>query len=71
MSHAAGGPQVVALGGGHGLAATIRAARCYASRTTAVASPSTLILGAANRDVDGISTFTPLRVNVQNGSSAW
>jgi uncharacterized cofD-like protein len=29
-------PQVVAVGGGHGLAATIRAARRYAGRTTAV-----------------------------------
>jgi uncharacterized cofD-like protein len=33
---AAGGPRVVALGGGHGLAATIRAVRRYASCTTAV-----------------------------------
>ena len=32
----AGGPRVVAVGGGHGLAATIRAARHYAARTTAV-----------------------------------
>jgi uncharacterized cofD-like protein len=30
------GPRVVALGGGHGLAATIRAVRPYAARTTAV-----------------------------------
>jgi uncharacterized cofD-like protein len=30
------GPRVVALGGGHGLAATIRAVRRYAARTTAV-----------------------------------
>jgi uncharacterized cofD-like protein len=30
------GPRVVALGGGHGLAATIRAVRSYAARTTAV-----------------------------------
>ncbi|HEY6698078.1 MAG TPA: 2-phospho-L-lactate transferase CofD family protein, partial [Acidimicrobiales bacterium] len=29
-------PHVVAVGGGHGLAATIRAARRYAGRTTAV-----------------------------------
>ena len=33
---AARGPRVVALGGGHGLAATIRAVRHYAQRTTAV-----------------------------------
>ena len=32
----AGGPRVVAVGGGHGLAATIRAVRRYAARTTAV-----------------------------------
>jgi uncharacterized cofD-like protein len=32
----AGAPRVVAIGGGHGLAATIRAARCYAARLTAV-----------------------------------
>ena len=30
------GPKVVALGGGHGLAATIRAVRRYAGSTTAV-----------------------------------
>src|SRR5204863_4945853 len=33
-----GGPQVVALGGGHGLAATLQAARCYASAITAIVS---------------------------------
>ena len=32
------GPQVVAVGGGHGLAASIRAVRRYAGRTTAVVS---------------------------------
>jgi uncharacterized cofD-like protein len=32
------GPDVVAVGGGHGLAATIRAVRRYAGRTTAVVS---------------------------------
>ncbi|MGH9104011.1 MAG: gluconeogenesis factor YvcK family protein, partial [Acidimicrobiales bacterium] len=32
------GPSVVALGGGHGLAATLRAARRYAGRLTAVVS---------------------------------
>jgi uncharacterized cofD-like protein len=36
VNPAAGGPRVVALGGGHGLAATIRAVRAYASCTTAV-----------------------------------
>jgi len=36
VTSAAGRPRVVALGGGHGLAATIRAARRYASCTTAV-----------------------------------
>lgn len=34
----ADGPRVVALGGGHGLAATLRAARTYASSITAVVS---------------------------------
>jgi uncharacterized cofD-like protein len=34
----AGGPWVVALGGGHGLASTIRAARRYAGRLTAIVS---------------------------------
>jgi uncharacterized cofD-like protein len=34
----AGGPQVVAVGGGHGLAATLRAARRYAGEITAVVS---------------------------------
>lgn len=34
----AGGPWVVALGGGHGLAATLRAARRYAGRLTGVVS---------------------------------
>jgi uncharacterized cofD-like protein len=29
-------PQVVAIGGGHGLAVTIRAVRCYAGRATAI-----------------------------------
>jgi uncharacterized cofD-like protein len=33
-----GGPSVVALGGGHGLATTLRAARAYAGRITAVVS---------------------------------
>ncbi|HEX5365368.1 MAG TPA: gluconeogenesis factor YvcK family protein, partial [Acidimicrobiales bacterium] len=33
---AAGGPRVVAVGGGHGLAATLRAVATYAGRTTAV-----------------------------------
>jgi uncharacterized cofD-like protein len=32
------GPDVVALGGGHGLAATLRAARCYAGSITGVVS---------------------------------
>jgi uncharacterized cofD-like protein len=32
------GPQVVAVGGGHGLAASIRAVRRYAGRTTAIVS---------------------------------
>jgi uncharacterized cofD-like protein len=32
------GPKVVAIGGGHGLATTLRAARCYASQLTAVVS---------------------------------
>lgn len=32
------GPRVVAIGGGHGLAATLRAARTYASEVTAVVS---------------------------------
>ncbi|HUR48297.1 MAG TPA: uridine diphosphate-N-acetylglucosamine-binding protein YvcK [Acidimicrobiales bacterium] len=32
------GPRVVAIGGGHGLAATLRAARSYASEVTAVVS---------------------------------
>lgn len=32
------GPKVVAIGGGHGLAATLRAARTYASEVTAVVS---------------------------------
>lgn len=36
MTAAARGPRVVAVGGGHGLAATLRAAHCYAGRTTAV-----------------------------------
>ena len=31
-------PHVVALGGGHGLATTLRAVRLYAGRTTAVVS---------------------------------
>lgn len=34
----AGGPKVVAVGGGHGLAATLRAARRYAGRITAIVS---------------------------------
>ncbi len=34
----ASGPRVVALGGGHGLAATLRAARLYAGQLTAVVS---------------------------------
>jgi len=34
----AGGPHVVALGGGHGLATSLRAARRYAARVTAVVS---------------------------------
>ena len=34
----AGGPRVVALGGGHGLAATLRAARKYAGEITAIVS---------------------------------
>jgi uncharacterized cofD-like protein len=34
----AGGPRVVALGGGHGLAATLRAVRRYAGEVTAVVS---------------------------------
>ncbi len=34
----AGGPKVVALGGGHGLAMTLRAVRTYAGEITAVAS---------------------------------
>jgi len=34
----AGGPRVVALGGGHGLAATLRAARSYAGELTAIVS---------------------------------
>jgi uncharacterized cofD-like protein len=34
----ADGPHVVALGGGHGLATTLRAARAYAARITAVVS---------------------------------
>ncbi len=33
-----GGPEVVAIGGGHGLAVTLRAARCYAGRLTAIVS---------------------------------
>lgn len=33
-----GGPRVVAIGGGHGLAATLRAARAYAGELTAVVS---------------------------------
>ena len=32
------GPRVVAIGGGHGLAASLRAARTYASEITAVVS---------------------------------
>ena len=36
MSPATAGPQVVAVGGGHGLAATLRAVRRYAGRTTAI-----------------------------------
>ncbi|HEU0169885.1 MAG TPA: gluconeogenesis factor YvcK family protein [Acidimicrobiales bacterium] len=36
MTAAARGPRVVAVGGGHGLAATLRAARRYAGHTTAV-----------------------------------
>jgi uncharacterized cofD-like protein len=36
VTAAARGPRVVAVGGGHGLAATLRAAQRYASRTTAV-----------------------------------
>jgi 2-phospho-L-lactate transferase/gluconeogenesis factor (CofD/UPF0052 family) len=36
MTAPASGPRVVAIGGGHGLAATIRAVRRYAGRTTAV-----------------------------------
>ena len=36
MTRAGGPPHVVAVGGGHGLAATIRATRRYAGRTTAV-----------------------------------
>ena len=35
---AAGGPKVVAIGGGHGLAATLRAVRSYAGAVTAVVS---------------------------------
>ena len=35
---AAAGPRVVALGGGHGLASTLRAARLYAGEVTAVVS---------------------------------
>jgi len=35
---AAGGPKVVAIGGGHGLAQTLKAARLYASELTAVVS---------------------------------
>lgn len=38
MSSAGSGPRVVAIGGGHGLAATLAAARRYASRVTAVVS---------------------------------
>jgi len=34
----AGGPRVVAIGGGHGLAATLRAVRTYTDRVTAVVS---------------------------------
>src|ERR671919_760155 len=34
----ADGPHLVALGGGHGLATTLRAARTYAGRITAVVS---------------------------------
>ena len=33
-----GGPRVVAIGGGHGLAATLRAVRTYTSRVTAIVS---------------------------------
>lgn len=33
-----GGPKVVAIGGGHGLAATLRAVRTYASEVTAIVS---------------------------------
>src|SRR5258708_6240211 len=33
-----GGPTVVALGGGHGLSASLRAARRYAGRVTAIVS---------------------------------
>lgn len=38
MSGRRGGPKVVALGGGHGLAVTLQAARCYAGQLTAVVS---------------------------------
>ena len=38
MTASAGRPHVVALGGGHGLASTLRAARLYAGRLTAVVS---------------------------------
>ena len=36
MTATARGPRVVAVGGGHGLAATLRAVRSYAGHTTAV-----------------------------------
>ncbi len=38
MSLVVGGPKVVALGGGHGLAATLRAVRKYAGEITAIVS---------------------------------
>lgn len=38
MTGAGAGPQVVALGGGHGLASTLRAVRSYSGRLTAVVS---------------------------------
>lgn len=38
MNGAATGPRVVAIGGGHGLAATLRAVRTYTERVTAVVS---------------------------------
>lgn len=75
MSGAAGRPHVVALGGGHGLASTLRAARLYADQLTAVVSVADDGGSSGRlREIAGIPAPGDLRrclVAMSDDGSAW